>query len=170
MAKYTHHLKMKTIDLVLNHQYSARNAASELNIPRSLVSFWLALFDKHGESGLSRTYGSYSSDFKVEVVEYMQAHHLSYFSTAVHFAIPSQSIIKNWEQIYSEYGRGALYLDFQERMQMTREPRIRNVKQKTTGTHEELIAEVEHLRMEVAYLKKLSALVQQKKQSTTKTK
>ena len=106
-------------------------------------------------------HGSYDGSFKVSVIEYMHENHLSLFQTAVKFGIPNDTTVGKWERIYYEEGPQGLFQGRRGR------PRKMNSDSKRTAklnkeTEEDLIAEVQRLRMENDYLKKLQALVQER--------
>ena len=92
----------------------------------------------------------------------MHKEHLSAAQTAVLFKMPSGQQVLNWERIYYEEGPEALYVDRRGRKpKMTKETNPKK-KQLNPKDEEELIKEVQRLRMENEYLKKLNALVQER--------
>ncbi len=92
----------------------------------------------------------YTPEFKIKVVETMHREKLSYRETARQFDI-SNSRVTAWERIYLEEGAEGLYAERRGRKSTGRPPKIKK--------EEDLIAEVQRLRAENAYLKKLNALV-----------
>ena len=87
--------------------------------------------------------------------------------TAAHFNIPSKESVAKWERIYYEEGKDALYEERRGRaskMGIKRTPAAK----KTADKNEDLLAEVQRLRMENEYLKKLNALVQEREKSEKK--
>lgn len=101
----------------------------------------------------------YTGEFKQQVIETMQREQLSYRETARQFDITNKGIIKRWERIYLEEGAEGLYIERRGRAcaaSGTRKGRPPSVKKEV---EEDLIAEVQRLRAEVAYLKNLKALV-----------
>ena len=101
----------------------------------------------------SGTDKKYTGEFKQMVVETMRKELLSYQETARRFEVRSDTQVKNWERIYLEEGPEGLYI---ERRGRTRTGRPKKLKPEA---EEDLIAEVQRLRAENAYLKKLRALV-----------
>ena len=91
----------------------------------------------------------YTPEFKIKVVETMHREKLSYRETARQFDI-SNSRVTAWERIYLEEGADGLYAERRGRKSTGRPPKIKK---------EDLIAEVQRLRAENVYLKKLNALV-----------
>jgi transposase len=91
----------------------------------------------------------------------MHTHHLSLCEAAVKFKIPTEVTVMKWERIYQEEGREGLLIEKRGRKNI--EIKIEPRKQKAKKEPEEnLIAELQRLRMENAYLKKLNALVQER--------
>ena len=101
----------------------------------------------------SGTNKKYTGEFKQMVVETMRKELLSYQETARRFEVRSDTQVKNWERIYLEEGPEGLYIERRGR-KSTRRP-----KKLKPEVEENLIAEVQRLRAENAYLKKLRALV-----------
>jgi transposase len=97
---------------------------------------------------------TYTSEFKQKVVETLQEQHLSYRGAAKMFDVKDPKCIKAWEQIYIEEGAEGLY-----KTRWNRTPKPRNFAPKA---EENLVEEVQRLRAENAYLKKLNALVQER--------
>ena len=103
----------------------------------------------------------YTPEFKIKVVETMHREKLSYRETARQFDI-SNSRVTAWERIYIEEGADGLYAERRGRKSTGRPPKIKK--------EEDLIAEVQRLRAENAYLKKLNALVAERVRQEKKHK
>ena len=103
----------------------------------------------------------YTPEFKIKVVETMHREKLSYRETARQFDI-SNSRVTAWERIYIEEGADGLYAERRGRKSTGRPPKIKK--------EEDLIAEVQRLRAENAYLKKLNALVAERVRQEKKQK
>ena len=101
----------------------------------------------------------YTGEFKRVVIETMRAERLSYRETERRFGIKSHSRIPAWERIYLEEGQEGLNIERRGRAsaasgtQKGRPPKLEK------QVEEDLIAENQRLRAEVAYLKNLQALV-----------
>ena len=91
----------------------------------------------------------------------MHREKLSYRETARQFDIPN-SRVTAWERIYLEEGAEGLYIERRGRKSTGRPPKIKK--------EEDLIAEVQRLRAENAYLKKLNALVAERVRQEKKHK
>jgi len=106
----------------------------------------------------------YTGEFKQSVIEEMRKSHLSQNETAVKYAVP-RAVIQSWERIYLEEGPEGLYIERRGRGSKGRPP-----KQMDKRAEEDLIAEVQRLRAEIDYLKKLNALVSERVQREKKLK
>ncbi len=109
----------------------------------------------------------YSAEFKECVILAMREHHLSYHETVRHFWNTSThseecnyiKIVKLWERIYLEEGSEGLMKERRGKVSTTGGARRGRPPKLDKKNEEDLIAENQRLRMEIEYLKKLSALV-----------
>ena len=100
----------------------------------------------------------YTGEYKQMVVETMRKEKLSYLETEKRFNIGGHCSVQRWERIYLEEGPEGLYIDRRGRSGKGGRP----PKQLKPKVEEDLIAEVQRLRAENAYLKKLNALVSER--------
>jgi len=101
-----------------------------------------------------RTNKRYTPEFKIKVVETMQKEKLSYREAAKEFNIPQgNKTVANWERIYLEEGAEGLCIERHGRKSTGQLPKLEK------KVEEDLIAEVQRLRAENDYLKKLNTLV-----------
>ena len=96
----------------------------------------------------------YTPEFKKLVIETMQKEKLSYSETARRFEVSSNNRIRDWERIYLTEGPEGFAIERRGRGSKGRPP-----KQVPKEVEEDLLAEVQRLRAENAYLKNLQALV-----------
>lgn len=106
----------------------------------------------------------YTPEFKIKVVETMHKDKLSYRETACQFDISNHYIVANWERIYLEEGAEGLQIERRGRKSKGRPAKLKK------EVEEDLIAEVQRLRAENAYLKKLNALVSERVRQEKKHK
>jgi transposase-like protein len=104
----------------------------------------------------------YSPEFKIAVVKTMREKHLGYKVAAREFEISANAhngmtTVRRWERIYLEEGEAGL---MEEKRGRKSTGRPKKLKPETEG---DLIAELERLRAENEYLKKLDALVRERK-------
>lgn len=172
MAKkiYSTELKLEIMQEYETGKLGLKTLAKEYHVDYSQAREWRDAYLEHGVAGLCTTYGTYTGDFKVAVVEYMHKTGASIRQTAAHFNIPSRATIAKWERIYYEQGKEALYIDNRGRPKKMKNAKKNATKKNNVNTNEDLLAEVQRLRMENAYLKKLNALIQEREKSEKKTK
>lgn len=161
MPKYSYEEKLEAVLRVVDEGMSATASAKILGTALAVVQRWVARYKQFGPEGLLMKHGSYDGAFKVFVVEYMHENHLSLFQAAVKFGIPADATLGKWERIYYEEGPQGLYRDNRGRSGKMSSNKLRK-KNLDKQTEKDLIAEVQHLRMENEYLKKLQALVQER--------
>ena len=131
---------------------------------------WAALYRVHGAKGVQeKRKAAYSVEFKLLVLQRMRDEDLSYRRAAALFGIRNFNIIGDWERAYDEGGMTALSpYSSVRRIRMTKqsinEPQAKPHDDEVR-TRQDLLDELNQLRMENAYLKKLDALVQAKKQA-----
>ena len=120
-----------------------------------------------------RTNKKYSPEFKLSVILDMQKHRLCYHEVIRKFwgqSVYEQNYIKQvqrWERKYLEEGYEGLMKDNRGRPRLEGKKRGRPPKL-DKKVEEDLIAENQRLRMEIEYLKKLSALVLAEEQENGK--
>lgn len=107
----------------------------------------------------------YTGEFKQEVVETMRREKLSYREAARQYNITDNKRVAAWERIYLEEGVEGLYIERRGRGSKGRPPN-----QLKPAVEEDLLAEVQRLRAENAYLKKLNALVAERVRQEKKHK
>ena len=95
----------------------------------------------------------YTGEFKQRVVETMHREKLSHKEAEREFELP-HGRAASWERIYLEEGPEGLYVERRGRGSKGQQP-----KKLKPEVEEDLLAEVQRLRAENAYLKKLNALV-----------
>ena len=101
----------------------------------------------------------YTGEFKQKVVEYMLENKLSYDETGRIFEIAGQDRVASLERIYFAEGAEGLYIERRGRASSASGTKKGRAAKFPKQVEEDLLDEVQHLRAEVAYLKKLKALV-----------
>jgi transposase-like protein len=107
----------------------------------------------------------YTGEFKQQVVETMMQEKLSYKEAARQFEVGDDKRVAAWERIYLEEGPEGLYIERRGRNSKGRLP-----KKLKPEVEEDLLAEVQRLRAENDYLKKLNALVAERVRQERKQK
>jgi transposase len=163
MSKYTEQFKHTVVQDYLSggggyQALSQRHGMAN----RSLVERWVKAYQIHGSAGLREKRSRYDADFKLSVLRHMWENRLSITQTAAQFDIRRHSTVGEWERAYREGGVEALTPAPAKRVKKIPIPTTAPAVPagEDTRSRKELLAELEYLRMEVAYLKKLDALVQ----------
>ncbi len=173
MAKYAERFRLQVVQEYLGGEASTRTLAARYGVGRTVIRRWVASYREHGAAGLSRKVGQYDARFKLSVLQRMQRDGLSYGQTAALFDIRSAGHVSTWEHLYHEGGFDALSSRRRGRprkMATSLPPKPTEAGSPDERSREELLKENEYLRAEVAYLKKLDALLQAKKQAAQKKK
>ncbi len=158
--KYPLEIKIAAVNEYLEGGESIRQTAQKYNVNKTMLHRWVAKFQKHGISGLEETYTKSSFEFKMDVLNYLNEMGASIEEVTAVFNVSSSAIVYKWKNLLETQGIDALKKKKKERPSpMKKQPKNN---QPVEGTEEALRAEIEQLRMENAYLKKLQALIQEK--------
>ena len=124
---------------------------------------------------MSKKQTKYSSEFKISVIMDMREHRLGYRETVRKYWDISQgqeenykNIVKRWERIFLEEGAEGLMKERRGRACKASGSNKGRPPKLDRRVEEDLIAENQRLRMEIEYLKKLSALVLAEEQKNGK--
>ena len=162
----TEAIKRKVVELYESKRFSNKEISRQVKTAHAVVNTWLSIYKYHGLEGLlTPAYTSYPESFKMRVIQYVIETAASYTEVAGKFRIFSRATIWKWMKAYFSEAEWALYY-------FKREQRDQMKKQKPevlTET-EKLKKEIDLLKAENAYLKKLHALIQEKDQSKPKKK
>ena len=167
--KYSVELKIKIVQEYLSGKSGGMHLVAEkYNMSYGQLKRWIHLYEQHGAEGLRQSSRTFSGEFKIHVVEYMHENRMSLSEAAYYFCIQNISTISKWERIYYEEGRDALLIERRGRSSMKKKNSLKTIK--SVDNNEDLLAEVQRLRMENEYLKKLNALVQEREKSKQRKK
>lgn len=150
-AKYSLELKKKVVSMYLNNEGGYKTLSYETGVSSDVIKQWIKAYQYHGITGLKGGGKSYPSVFKEHVLNYIEEHDLSYKEASAIFNIGNHNTIKKWYKIRETNGRDW----FKNQTQRKKEMKNEGYK----STDETLEQEVERLRAENEYLKKLAALV-----------
>lgn len=163
IKKYSKEFKLEVINYYKNNPVGFTKTANHFNIPSSTtVQEWIRKYNIHGEKGLRENTAKYDGKFRKYVVEYMYKNHLSLTETAMYFNIGHRDNVKRWKEIYQNKGAQALYFEESGRKKVMKKNQKISKKKLEEMSHKELLKEYEKVRAENAYLKKLSALIQER--------
>jgi len=166
MSKYSLSFKLQVVQHNLSGLEGHRATAKRFGIDHSAVRKWTALWKLHGEAGLTSRYSIYPPVFKEFIILHMRENQLSIREACAKFAIPAFSSVCQWERLYDEGGLEALTDNRRRKKTMHKEPKNKPASPSQTTLNPDEREELEQLRVEVAYLKKLQALLREK--NTTK--
>jgi transposase len=166
-SKFSYKQKVVAVRSIRSGRESCLSVARKLGCRENTVVRWLRQYNRHGVNGLKYRNGSYEGRFKLQVVRYMLAKGLSLMGAAVHFKIPNESVVRCWLKKYEQQGSAGLLEETRGRKKTTMTKRVKKKATVNANTTDEKLAalqkEVEYLRAENAFLKKLDALIQQEK-------
>ena len=175
MTKYSEQFKLAVVQDYLSDSSDGYRAIARRHglTSHAMVERWVAAYQLHGDAGLGKKSSTYTAEYKLSVLRHMWDNHLSINQTAAEFDIRSYAMVSMWERAYRAGGVEALASRPRGR------PKPMTARSKTKPnmapdddkrSREELLAEVNQLRMELAYLKKLDALVQARQSQAQKKK
>lgn len=172
MSKYSNELKLEVVKYYIEEHHSYSECCKKFNIAHiSSIQKWVRKYQENGPIGLMKQLkSSYDGNFKQNVVEYMHDNHLSANQTACIFNLGDHNVVLKWERIYYEEGPQALYVESRGRSRKMNSKKISKNKKDNINEKEDLLEEVQRLRMENEYLKKLNALVQKRIKQENKKK
>jgi transposase len=169
MSRYSEQFKLSVIKRYLSGPHGFKSLAAEVGVGVALIKRWVAFYRAHGVDGIrARTNARYSVEFKLKVLRHMWDNHLSCAQAAAAFDVRGQCNVASWQRSYRAGGAAAL-MSASEKMphklpdESTRPP-APAVPDADNRSREQLLEQIEDLQMEVAYLKKLRALIQSQRQ------
>ncbi|WP_218641229.1 transposase, partial [Pseudomonas putida] len=170
VMKYTEQFKLAAITAYLEGSDGFRKVAQHFNIDFSLLRRWVASYKARSTISSIPHSQRYHIDFKRRVVQHMREHRLSLRQTAAHFGLGQSSRIGIWED---QYYSGNLASSASQRKKPTDvSKKIKPLKPTDTDDalkpRDQLMAELEYLRMENAVLKELKALREEKERRQEK--
>jgi transposase len=169
MAKYDEEFKRAVVEEYLSGSLGYQSLASRCGVNHATIKGWVDAYRQHGDSVLRKKYSHYSAGFKLSVLKRMWQQELSYRQVVALFDLRGGGgVVSAWERQYHKGGLDALEPKPRGRPKMMKTPVTPvpvSVQPQDTRTLEDLRKENEYLRAEVAYLKKLDALVRAKKQA-----
>ena len=170
MTKFTNTHKLEAVTRYQTQSESVIEIAKSIGANHEVVRMWIKQFEYHGISAFEKSYTSYTLQFKMDVLNYMNENCVSPNEAAVIFNISSPGLIRKWRFQLATAGVDAFVPKIKGRPSMKKETNKQPKQTPVEGSPEALQAEINRLRMENEYLKKLNALVQAKEKSPKKTK
>ena len=148
--------------------HTGHATAEKFNLDNKIVVRWVKQYQSGGIDAIkpktSKAY--YSGEFKHEVITTMLTQGLSQLEVALRYNISSPALISHWHKAYRLHGMSGLISKPKGRTAMSK-PFITD-KPDDEKTPKERKRELEYLRAENAYLKKLDALLKAEEQAGKK--
>jgi transposase len=168
LKKYSEQVKLAAVEAYRSGELGWKATAKIHDVEPSSLRKWVAAYAIHGVDGVrEKRRELYSREFRLKVLQRMRDEDLSYRQAAALFDIRSFNIIGAWERAYERDGVPGLapqWAGQHKRMKKTEAPKSEALPgEDEMHTREKLLQELNALRLENAYLKKLDALVQQAK-------
>lgn len=167
MAKYTFEFKLQVVTDYLSGLGGCRTLSKKYHVNKSDVQKWVAVFKTHGEKGLQvkKSKRQYSIEFKLNAVHLVIVDGMSYRQAASALCIQEPSLIGAWLKIFREQGAAGFRPKRKGRPAMNKD---KSDQPSQKPTYQELEQEIEYLKAEVAVLKKLKALREEKARTIKK--
>jgi transposase len=173
MTKYDEQFKYQVVNAYLRGDVGFDALAARHGINRGMLQRWVEAYRAHGRAGLQSKYSSYDAQFKLRVLQHMWRDELSLRKVSALYDIRDAGSVARWARLYDAGGINALTprpRGCLRQMTASQPDQPTEAQALDTRPREELLKEIEYLRAEVAYLKKLDALLQAKKQAAQKKK
>ncbi|WP_330585606.1 MULTISPECIES: transposase [Clostridia] len=158
MAKYSDEFKLKVVKEYLEGIFGYRILAKKYEIPDTkVIRRWVRAFHSFGmeEIKRKRKKAVYPVPFKLSVLHYRKRTGASFQDTAIEFGLNNPSIISHWKKAFEKEGMEGLQKKPKGRPPMSRKKKQKPKKE--MSREKQLEREIELLRLENAYLKKLNA-------------
>ena len=165
MAKYNYEFKLKVVQEYLNGQESMQSLERKYGVHHSDIQKWINNYNRFGEDSLrrSRQKQTYTTEFKLHVIESYLSGELSYRQLAMQMGIPNPALIVSWMNEYRTAGPEALLPKKKGRKRtMDKEKIIREINTGDSDEQKELLKQLQEenlkLRIENAFLKEVRRL------------
>lgn len=172
MIRHSEQFKLSVVQRYLDGLEGYRRVGSHFGLAPAMVRRWVSRYQQYGAAGLAERVGRFTAEFKLSVLQHMWDNSLSQTKVALLFDVRNTASIGIWEDRYRSGGIDALARPSRKEPDNMDAPTAKPTPPANDSkrTREQLLAEVEHLRMEVAVLKKFQALDQFKKKLTVPKK
>ena len=168
MGKYETRSKPDEVVSCLAGEGGAKLLARRWSVPEEKIRTWVSHYRFHGLAGLRPKRGAYTAHFKLQVLSHQDREQLSSRQVAAIYDIRNPNQIVVWRRAFDEGGAVALEGRRQTHPMKLEAPSPEPPDTDIAISNRALREEVERLRAEVAYLKKLEALVRAIRQAAQK--
>jgi transposase len=164
MKKYSTEFKLKVVQGFLAGNGGAKLLARQWSLPEEKIRTWVSHYRLHGIDGLRPKRSVYSVQFKLLVLSHQDREQLSSRQVAAIYDIRNSNQVVVWRRNLDQGGVEALGSKKQGRPNMKQERRCPALPTPVVSdSAQALLEENERLRAEVAYLKKLHAVIRSKR-------
>ena len=164
MRKYETEFKLEVVLSFLAGEGGAKLLARRWSIPEEKVRTWVSHYRLHGIDGLRPKRSAYSARFKLQVLAHQDREQLSSRQVAAIYDIRNPNQIVVWRRNLDQGRLQARASGKEEQPKMKPERRSATPSSTVVADAQKTLREEnERLRAEVAYLKKLQALIQSKR-------
>jgi len=172
MTKYSEQFKLAVVQQHVSGRSGYKAIGREYGVDFATVRRWVKWFQAHGMDGLKKRSACYTAQFKLSVLQAIWDNELSYHQASTQFNIRSPGSIGTWERAYQRHGIDGLQPRPRGRPKAMTTPKNKPAPpvENDKRTREDLLAELDDLRMENAYLKKLRALIQAQHHAASRKK
>jgi transposase len=164
MRKYSEQLKLLVVKDYMSGTGGYKLVAEKHQVNVASLRAWVASYRGSGIEGIKdkNQRARFTIEFKLSVLKRMKDEKLSQRQAAALFNIRKFDAIGEWESQYAKNGVNGLLRKNKavKKMKKTSKKSIDTKSLVSQQIHEQLLKEIDALRMENAYLKKLEALVQ----------
>lgn len=160
MSKYNDELKIKVVKEYKEGYLGIRALAKKHGVKsKSQVGRWIQLHEKYGVNGLkgNRQKQTYSVQFKLDVLSYIERTGSSEMETALYFGMRNSTLISSWKKAYQEGAVEGLSKTKGRPVMSDKSRKNKSMNKKEMTNEQKLKRENELLRLEIEYLKKLRA-------------
>lgn len=163
MKKYQTEFKLKVVSSFLAGDGGAKLLARQWSVPEEKIRTWVSHYRLHGIDGLRPKRSTYSAQFKLQVLSHQDREQLSSRQVAAIYDIRNPNQVVVWRRNLDQGRLQAIENEKEERPKMKLEDRCAAPSNKVAADAAKTLREEnERLRAEVAYLKKLQALIRSK--------
>lgn len=157
---FSDEIRQEAVSMVLERHRTYREVANALAVDHSVIRNWVHLYQTHGVYRIKDVHvkSSYSDDFKLRVIKDKEENLLSLESICFKYGLSDATVCK-WVNQFREHGR---FIHMPRGRPKKNSMPPRTPKKKEPDPNKDLLKELEYLRAENAYLKKLRALVEER--------
>lgn len=164
MKKYSTEFKLEVVQRFLAGEGGAKLLARRWSVPEEKIRTWVSHYRLHGVEGLRPKRSTYSAQFKLQVLSHQDREQLSSRQVAAIYDIRNPNQVVVWRRNLDQGRLQALQNEKEERPKMKPERRCAAPSNVVAADAAQTLREEnERLRAEVAYLKKLQALIRSKR-------